>query len=74
MSPKRVFADTNLFLRYLTNDVPLQADSVEQLLQQAAAGDVVLVTNSPVIAEIVWTLGSFYHLKPDDIREKFWRS
>jgi predicted nucleic-acid-binding protein len=70
MRPKRVFADTNLFLRYLTNDVPLQADAVEQLLRQAAAGDVVLVTNSMVLAEIVWTLGSFYHLEHDDIREK----
>lgn len=70
MSPERVFADTNLFLRYLTNDVPQQADAVEHLLRRAAAGDVILVTNSLVIAEIVWTLGSFYHLKHDDIRQK----
>jgi len=34
---ERLFADTNLFLRYLTNDVPAQADAVEQVLQQAAA-------------------------------------
>ena len=70
MRPERVFADTNLFLRYLTNDVPQQADAVEQLLRQAAAGDVILVTNSLVMAELVWTLGSFYHLEQDDIREK----
>ena len=37
MKPERVFADTNLFLRYLTNDVPAQADAVEELLRQAAA-------------------------------------
>jgi predicted nucleic acid-binding protein len=35
MKPERVFADTNLFLRYLTNDVPDQADAVERLLRRA---------------------------------------
>ena len=70
MKPERVFADTKLFLRYLTNDVPAQADAVEQLLHQAANGQVVLVANSMVIAEIVWTLESFYRLPRRDIRDK----
>jgi predicted nucleic-acid-binding protein len=70
MKPERVFVDTNLFLRYLTNDVPTQANAVEQLLHQATAGETILVTNSLVIAEIVWTLESFYHLTKNDIREK----
>ena len=60
MKPERVFADTNLFLRYLTNDVPAQADAVEELLRQAAAHELVLVTHGLVIAEIVWTLESYY--------------
>jgi predicted nucleic acid-binding protein len=42
MTPDRVFADTNLFLRYLTNDVPAQADAVEALLVQAGRGEVIL--------------------------------
>lgn len=70
MKPEPVFADTNLFLRYLTNDVPEQADAVEQLLHRAAAGEVNLVTNSLVMAEIVWTLESFYQLARNDIQEK----
>lgn len=70
METERRFIDTNLFLRYLTNDVPEQADAVEELLQKAAAGDVVLVTNSLVMAEIVWTLESFYQLEREAIREK----
>jgi hypothetical protein len=36
MSPERTFADTNLFLRYLTNDMPEQAEAFEVLLQKAA--------------------------------------
>lgn len=70
MESKRIFANTNLFLRYLTNDVPEQADAVEELLHEAAAGGVALVTNSLVMAEIVWTLESFYQLEREDIREK----
>jgi len=70
VKPERVFLDTNLFLRYLTNDVPAQADAVEQLLHRAAAGEILLVTNSMVIAEIVWTLESFYGLSRDDVKEK----
>jgi len=70
VKPEHVFADTNLFLRYLTNDVPSQADAVEHLLQRAAAGDIVLVINSLVIAEIIWTLESYYGLGRDDIKDK----
>lgn len=65
-----VFVDTNLFLRYLTNDVPIQAEAVERLLHQAARGEIQLVTNSLVVAEIVWTLESFYRLTHSDIRTK----
>ncbi|NLT72693.1 MAG: type II toxin-antitoxin system VapC family toxin [Chloroflexi bacterium] len=69
MEAERVFADTNLFLRYLTNDVPAQADAVERLLQRASAGEIVLVINSLVIAEIVWTLESYYGLPRDRVKE-----
>ncbi|GJQ53086.1 MAG: pilus biogenesis protein [Anaerolineaceae bacterium] len=68
MDAETVFADTNLFLRYLTDDVPAQADLVESLLQQAAKGKVNLVTTSMVIAEIVWTLESYYELDKKEIQ------
>lgn len=70
MEPERCFADTNLFLRYLTNDVPEQADAIERLLHRAAAGDITLVSNSLVMAEIVWTLESFYRLDREQVRDK----
>ena len=46
MEPERCFIDTNLFLRYLTNDVPDQADAVEDLLNKAADGEIRLISNS----------------------------
>lgn len=44
MTPERWFADTNLFLRYLTDDVPEQADAVEELLNRAKRGELTLLT------------------------------
>jgi predicted nucleic acid-binding protein len=32
---KTCFVDTNLFIRYLTNDDPVKADRVEKLLDEA---------------------------------------
>lgn len=58
----RCFVDTNLFIRYLTNDDPTLADRVEQLLDDAAAGSVQLVTTELVMAESVWVLESSYRL------------
>jgi predicted nucleic acid-binding protein len=70
MIPERIFADTNLFLRYLTDDVPQQADAFERLLRSAANGELTFITNSLVIAEIVWTLESYYRLPKKDIQKK----
>jgi len=58
----RFFADANLFLCYLTNDVPEQAAAVGRLLRRAGAGELQLVTNAMVMAELVWVMESFYKL------------
>ncbi|MCM2358673.1 MAG: type II toxin-antitoxin system VapC family toxin [Geobacteraceae bacterium] len=64
---KKSFVDTNLFIRYLTNDDPAKADRVEKLLDQAAGGSVTLVTTEMVMAEMVWVLESYYELANTDI-------
>ena len=55
------FIDANLILRYLLNDP--EAESIEQLFQKRED----LILSSIVIAEVVWTLTSFYHWKKDQI-------
>jgi predicted nucleic-acid-binding protein len=70
MKVETYFADTNLFLRFLTNDVPAQADKVESLLHRAGKGEVRLVTTELVIAEIVWTLESYYQVSKSEIQDK----
>lgn len=64
-----VFVDANVFLRYLTADIPEQADAVDALLDRAAAGEVRLVTSVLVVAEVVWTLGSFYKRSKAQVRD-----
>jgi predicted nucleic-acid-binding protein len=64
---KTVFVDTNIFIRYLTNDDPVKADRVDRLLDRAANEKILLVTAELVLAEVVWVLESFYGLKRDTI-------
>lgn len=66
--PDAVLADTNLFLRYITNDDEQQADAVERVFQRAVAGDLILVVNDLIIAEMIWVLDSYYALPRDTIR------
>ena len=61
------FVDTNLFIRYLTNDDKQKADKVEKLLNEASSGKLKLITTEMVIAEIIWVLESSYDLTPGDI-------
>lgn len=60
MSEPHLFLDTNILLRYLTNDIPEQAQAVESWLRKAGAGECVLVTHHLVLAELAWTLLSYY--------------
>lgn len=64
---KEFFIDTNLFIRYLTNDDEDKASRVEGLLEEAAAGRVRLITAEMVMAETVWVLESVYRLKAAEI-------
>lgn len=63
----RCFVDTNVFLRFLTDDLPEQAARVGDLLRQAEDGELTLVTSALVMAEMVWTLESYYGLPKDAV-------
>jgi len=65
-----VFVDTNVFLRFLTNDDAVKAARAGRLFRDAVNGRVSLRTSPLVIAEIVWTLDSFYSLAKPEVAEK----
>ncbi len=64
------FVDTNIFLRFLVNDIPQQADACEAIFRKAVAGEEALYTTDMVIAEIVWVLESYYELSRSEVRTK----
>jgi predicted nucleic acid-binding protein len=65
----RVFVDTNVFLRFLTRDDVAKAERARTLFSAALAREIVLETSQLVIAEVVWTLESFYQLPRERIAE-----
>jgi predicted nucleic acid-binding protein len=64
------FVDTNVFLRFLTRDDPTTFERCRRLFEQAVAGSFTLRTSELVIAEIVWTLLSYYDLPKSVVIEK----
>jgi uncharacterized protein len=65
----KIFIDANILLRFLTNDVPAQANVFRKLVLASRNEKVRLVTNEIVIAEIIWTLKSYYKFAKKDIKE-----
>jgi len=63
----RCFVDSNIIIRYIIDDSPEQSEIFSFLLDKAEMGDAELVCNSMVIAEIVWTLSSFYKFSKEKI-------
>lgn len=68
------FVDTNVFIRYLTNDDPTKAAACFQLFQQAAASQITLHTSEAVIAMVVYVLASkkLYSLDRSEIRTRMY--
>ncbi len=67
---EKLFVDTNVFLRFLTRDDSRKAEQARDLFQDAVDGKVTLVISLMVVAEIIWTLESFYKLEKPDIAAK----
>jgi len=64
------FLDTNIFIRFLTDDVPEKVDACEEIFKKAVEKQETFFTTDLVIAEIVWVLESFYELPKNEIQDK----
>ncbi len=60
--------DTNVIIRFLTDDSPELTSQAEEIIQQAQPGQ--LLIPDVVIAEIIWVLLSFYKLSKNTIIDK----
>ncbi len=63
------FIDTNIFIRFLTNDIPDKASACEKIFREAEEKNESLFTTEMVIAEIIWVLESYYELPKKQVQE-----
>ena len=61
--------DANIVLRFLTNDIPKQADHCTKLLKRIESGLEEAWLPDLVLADIVWTLEKFYKQPKQRIQE-----
>ncbi len=66
----RKFIDTNIFLRYLTKDNPVKYEKCREIFKKAIEGKIALATSGITIAELIWTLLSYYKVPKADVIEK----
>jgi predicted nucleic acid-binding protein len=64
------FVDTNIFLRYLTKDDPSKYEKCKVMFKKAMKGEIAITTSGMVIAELVWTLLSYYKVPKAEVVEK----
>lgn len=62
--------DTNVLVRFFTGEPPGMADRARNLISRADTGEVTLVILPLVLAEVYFTLESFYKMERRTIAEK----
>ncbi len=62
--------DTNALLRYLTNDIPLQAQEVTELFAKVKRQEITVSIPAAVFLEAVFTLSKFYGEQKNEIGEQ----
>ena len=60
--------DTNVLVRYLTQDDPTQAETATQVIEEATERGELLYITSIVLCEVVWVLESAYGHSKQEIR------
>ncbi|MBM3702910.1 MAG: type II toxin-antitoxin system VapC family toxin [Actinobacteria bacterium] len=70
MLKNRVYADTNLFIRFFTGDSDNQSQESKKFLNQVSRGKYELFICDLIIAEIIYVLESIYHLDRNAVVEK----
>ncbi len=64
------FVDTNVFLRYLTKDDLSKYERCREMFKRALEGEIAITTSGMVIAELIWTLQSYYKVPKAEVIEK----
>lgn len=66
---KQYLIDSNYILRYLLNDIPSQADTVERYFRQAKSGSIVVSVSILAFVECAYILLNLYKLSKLEVVE-----
>lgn len=69
MKDNIILLNTNILIRYFTNDVPAKAARCETMLKKVSEGKQRALLNEVVIAETVWVLDGEYSYPREKITE-----
>lgn len=67
---KKYIPDTNVFLRFILDDIPSQVKKAEEFFQRAKNGKIEIVVPQIVIFEIHFVLEKYYKLTKAETTEK----
>lgn len=67
---KTILVDANIIIRFLLNDHPTFSLQAKSIILNAQQGLLKMYLDEVIIAEIVWTLSSFYRVKRTEISDK----
>lgn len=67
---ERVYADTNIFIRFLTNNPPKQAERVRNVFERLEAKRLELFVSDIVVVEIAYVLESVYEQARTEVSKK----
>jgi len=70
MSAQRQLVDTNVLIRFFTGEPREMAIKAHRLVECADEGELVLVVVPVIVAEVVYTLESFYEMERKEIADK----
>lgn len=62
-----IFIDTNIFLRYFEREDESTYRNVEMLFHEIVNGNIMGISTSLVIAEVIWVLKKFYKWDKEEI-------
>jgi len=64
---KKIFLDTNIWLRFLVADQKKQYEACKKLISLNEEGKLRIYTSTIVLLEIIYTLTSFYRVKKESV-------
>ena len=67
---KKIIPDTNIFLRFILNDIPSEAKKAEIVFSKSKTGEIDIIIPQIVILEIHFTLEKYYQFSKKDIIDK----